>query len=182
MVTWNSHINAAAVGAILEDKELKMKIYNPSDSARNLKLNRKFTFSLTDDPYLFYKASLTGWNTIGFQELNDHEIKTEGDFHYPSKSTVVYLSKLEDTRETIVKDVLGRSRITEVKAQIIKKIGEGEHIQREDPFVDAMVYASRVHLADEEYQKKLKEKIYTILENQEGPIKGKILGYVEGCQ
>jgi len=180
LLTWNTHLNAAAVGALLEEDSIELKIYNPSDSAKNLKENNRFTFSLTDDPYLFYKAALTGHDTINFMEFEEDEIETEGEFFYPKKAARVHLCEVLEFNEVEIQDELGHSIVTNVSGHIIEKIGHGDYIQREDPRVDAMVHASRIPLAEGEYKKRLKEKIYKILKNQNDDLADKILKYIEG--
>ncbi len=180
LVTWNSHVNSSAVGARIKEQLIELDIYHPSDSARNLQDHPKFTFSLVDDPDLFFKAALEGQDQPGYEEISPKSIMEKAGFYYPKKASLVYLCEVFELSDYEIEDELGGATISKIKGRIIEKFGEGGYIEREEPLVDAMVYATRVPLAKEEYKKKLKEKIYNILENKEGKTAEKILDYLEG--
>lgn len=180
LVTWNSHLNTSAAGALIENDIIKLDIYHPSDSARNLRSRPEFTFSLTDEPSLFYKAALTGTNKSKYQEISEENMEEHADFYYPKKASVIYCCRVSDQHEHKINDRFGKSVISKVQGEIVIKIGNGEFIQRENPLVDAMVYATRVPLVDGEQKEDLKEKIYKTLENQEDEVAKKILDYIEG--
>ncbi|MFO7792397.1 MAG: DUF447 family protein [Candidatus Saliniplasma sp.] len=180
LVTWNSHMNTSAAGARLEEGFIELDIYHPSDSARNLRKNPRFTFSLVDDPSLFYKASLKGHDEPGYQELAEDLMENKAGFYYPQTASIVHLCEVSDLQDYELEDELGKTTVSKVNARIIEKFGEGRYIQREDPLVDSMVYATRVPLAEGKYKEKLKEKIYKILENKEDKITEKILDLIEG--
>lgn len=180
LVTWNRSINVSACGAEIEGDEIKLRIYEPSDTASNLEIDSRFTFSLTDDPSLFYKAALTGQNSPGVQELDDEELACEDDFLHPEYASQVYLCRVEGMDEECESDSYGVVDILAVSGKVIDKKGEGPFIEREDPLVDAMVYATRLHVADEEQRDELKQKIKDILKGEENDIAEKILDHLEG--
>ncbi len=180
LVTWNSHVNTSAVGADIEENQIEINIYHPSDTARNLRENHKFTFSLVNDPYMFYKASLEGIDEPGYNELGEDSMKCQDGFYYPIDASKVYFCEVSDRQNYEVEDELGTALVSKVLGSVVKKFGEGDYIQRENPLVDSMVYATRVPLAEGEYKKKLKEKIYKNLENQECELAEKLLDYIEG--
>ncbi len=180
LVTWNAHLNTSAAGAVIEKDTINLDIYHPSDSAMNLQGHPKFTFSLTDDPSLFYKAALTGSNKPDFQEIPEDNMERHAGFYYPKDASVIYCCKVVDHNEYKIQDQYGTSVISKIKGTVVKKIGAGEFIQRETPSVDAMVYATRIPLTHGEQKEMLKEKIYKTLENQEDEVAKKILDYIEG--
>jgi len=180
LVTWNGHVNTSAAGALIENGSIELDIYHPSDSSRYLKENSEFTFSLVDDPALFFKAALTGVNKPGFQEISEEAMDRYFGFFYPKKASVIHLCKVKEIFEYKVEDKYGESVVSKIKGNVIKKFGDGEFIQRENPLVDALVYATRVSLVEGEQREKLKEKIYKCLETQEDETAKKILNYIEG--
>ncbi|MGM0404710.1 MAG: DUF447 domain-containing protein [Thermoplasmatota archaeon] len=180
LVTWNSHLNTSAAGAVIEKDTIKLNIYHPSDSIRNLQKHLEFTFSLTDDPSLFYKSALTGSNELGYQEVSKVNMENQAGFYYPRDATVIYCCKVENIDEYKTQDRYGKSVVSKVEGIVMEKIGDGKFIQRENPLVDAMVYATRVPLVDGEQKEMLKEKIYKTLENQECEIAKNVLDYIEG--
>ena len=182
IVSKNHKVNVSAAGAELEKGIMKMRIYRPSDTAKNLENYNKFTFSLTADPDLFYKAALRGQNDPKIQELDDEELVRNNEFLYPEKASIVYFCKIKDREEISEKDKFGEVKILEIKAEIIDKKGSGDYIQRENPLVDAMVYATRKHVADEGQIEKIIEKVKNLLKDEEGELASKIIAYVEGTK
>ncbi len=178
LVTWNEHINASAAGADIEGHTISLDIYRPSDAAENLTSNDRFTFSLTDDPRLFFQAALTGHNS-GKSELDDRELHHEEEFWWPKNATSVHLCSVEKREETKMSDEYGETRLLAVKGTIEERRSQGPYIERENPLVDAMVHASRLHVAEGMQKEKLKEKIKELLKNEDGKVVRDIIDYVE---
>lgn len=180
LVTWNSHVNTSAAGADIDKDKIELEIYSPSDTARNLHATPSFTFSLVNDPTLFYKASLTGSNEPGFSELPENAVEERSGYYYPKDASVVHLCEVKEYSKHEIQDEFGKSVVFEVKGEVTKKIGKGEFIQRENPLVEAMVHATRLSLLEGKRKEKLRGKIYKTLENQNDELSKKILEYVEG--
>ncbi len=180
LVTTDHRPNAAAIGAEIEGDRIGSQVYLPSDTARRLDEEVRFTFSLTTDPGLFYKAALTGHNEPDKAELESQNLKDEGDdFIYPSKATKTYYCEVKRTKMITEKDDYGKANIKLIEAEILKEKGVGEYIGRENLLVDAMVYASRMFVADEEQKEKIRERVKSVLEDTESDLKEKILDFVE---
>ncbi len=180
LVTTNHRPNAAAIGAEIEGDRIGSQIYLPSDTARRLDEDVRFTYSLTSDPRLFYKAALTGHDEPEKPELEPQNLKAEDDdFIYPSGATKTYFCEVKRTKIITEKDDYGKANIKLIEAEVIKKKGTDEYIGRENPLVDAMVYASRMFVADEEQKEWIREKVKSVLEDTDSKLKGKILDFVE---
>ncbi len=182
MISWNGHVNASAIGADIDrdELELKFRVYCPSDTERNLRVNPRFTYSLTDNPRLLFKAALTG-NNQPVCELNKGEILAKDDFHYPRDATRVYFCQLKDSLHGTVTDEYGSSEYYEHTASILHHHGDGVSIGREDPHIDAMVYASRYNLVDgEKIKNEIRQRVKKILKGEKGDLTERILMHVEG--
>ena len=174
LVSWNHHINAAAMGVNIEDNKMSLRVYLPSDTGNNLELNKKFTYSLTDDPELFFKAALTGANT-GFSELEDNDIESEGCYFFPKKATQTFFCEADEIVKRTIKDRYGTSDVLDITALITGKKGEGEYIQRENPLIDAMVHATRYPIVeDEPTRDEIRRAVKTILVNEDGELARRI--------
>lgn len=177
LVSVNEHINTSAAGADTEDSSMSFRIYSPSNTFSNLSKNDKFTFSLTDDPEQFYRGAVIGHNS-DVQELPDDELKKDGEFRYPKEATKVFFCNIVDREIKTIKDGYGEADVLFVKARVKKTKGRGHHIQRENPYVDALVHASRYHMSSPEQKKQLRRKVRIILKNKEDNLSQKILDYV----
>ncbi|GEM_PF-1675762 len=189
LVTSNEVVNAAAIGADIEASKIRCMIYRPSDTARNLESEKRFTYCLTDDPLLFFKGALTGNDEPKSPELSEEELCLQDDFFYPKKATKVYFCTVDSTFEKYIFDEYGEARLKGVEGTIIceNKIREAQPLDREDPLVDAMVHATRLSIADEEKKESLQGKIREILaaeestKNHRKDVKDKIIEFVEGA-
>ncbi len=182
MVSWNHHVNAAAIGVGIDmnRRELTFRVYHPSDTARNLGVCANFTFSLSDSPELFYKAALTGNNGPG-SELSPDELVTEDGFYYPRDASRIFFCRLESTVSGFANDKYGRTPYGEHKAYILGTKGEGVYIGRENPYLDAMVHASRYHIVtDEGLRDEIRRKVIDILKDEKGGLADRIILHVEG--
>ncbi len=174
LVSWNHHVNAAAVGADIEKDKMSFRIYKPADTAKNLEHNSRFTYSLTDSPELFYKASLTGADSSSC-ELDSEEIKEEDGFYYPVKATQTHFCKISKITPGVVTDEYGTSEILDLEAEILSHKGKENYIQREDPLVDAMVHASRYQILDAPAMKdRIRRKVTETLKDERGELADKI--------
>ncbi|MFW6040740.1 MAG: DUF447 domain-containing protein [Thermoplasmatota archaeon] len=178
LTSWNHKINVSAAGGHIKDKNITLCIYRPSDTARNLEENDIFSFSLTNDEELFFKASLTGRNDPEYQELSSDELIEQNSFMYPKQASITFFCKIDDRTETVEEDEYGKAMILEIESTIQKRIGMGYYIGRENPLVDAMVHASRIHLADEKQNERIKNKVKEILKNESSHIASNILKHV----
>jgi len=180
LVTTNQIPNAAAIGAEIEGNRIGSQVYLPSDTGRRLEEGVRFTYSLTTDPELFYKAALTGHNEPNESELTTTNLKDENkDFIYPSEATKIYFCEVKRTKMITEKDDYGKAKIKLIEAEILKDKGTEEYIGRENELVDAMVYASRMFVADEKQKERIKERVKSVLEDTDSNLKGKILDFVE---
>ncbi len=177
LVSSNDWINTAAAGAEIEDEMIALRLYRPSDTARNLSHIDRFTFSLTDDPLLFFKASLTGHDT-GEPELKDAELVREGPYAYPERATKVYFCRVRSRKESTLHDRYGSVDILNVNAKIESVLGEGPFIDRSDPRVDAMVYATRYPIATGSQREQIKEKIEGLLQEDDSTVGRMIMGWL----
>ncbi|MEF8832946.1 MAG: DUF447 domain-containing protein, partial [Candidatus Thermoplasmatota archaeon] len=143
LITTDDRSNAAAIGAEIKGDKIGCQVYLPSDTGRRLDEGVRFTYSLTKDPELFYKAALTGHDEPDMSELTAKDLKNEGeDFFYPSEATKIYFCEVKRTKKITEKDEYGEAKIKLIEAEVLKEKGTKEYIGRENPFVDAMVYAS----------------------------------------
>ncbi len=180
LVTTDHRPNAAAIGAKIEGETIESRIYSPSDTAQRLDEGIRFTFSLTTDPELFYRASLTGHNDPDISELSTGDLKEEGrDFIYPSEATKTYFCEVKSTERIKERDKYGRANIKLIEGEILKERGVEKYIDREDPLVDAMVHASRMFVADEGQKEQIRKKVKFILQDNESDLKQKILDFVQ---
>lgn len=180
LVTEGYRPNAAAIGAEIDGDKIASQIYLPSDTGRRLDEEVRFTFSLTTDPDLFYKAALTGHNEPNMPELSFESLKYgDEDFLYPSKASKIYFCEVKRTEKITEMDKYGEAKIKLIEGKILDERGPDEYIGRENPLVDAMVYASRMFVAGEEQQERIREKVKSILEDDESDLKEKILDFVE---
>ncbi|MFO8109476.1 MAG: DUF447 family protein [Thermoplasmata archaeon] len=178
LVSRDGWTNTAAMGADIDDDLIRFRIFRPSDTAENLKKNKQFTFSLTDDPIIFYKAALTGYNSPQ-PELREEELIHRDIFYYPKKATRVFFCEVSSTREVSTRDDYGTADILEVKAVVLDTQGDGPYIDRDDPLVDAMVHATRYAIATGERKKELEERIEGLLDDLESPIARRIKEWME---
>lgn len=180
LVTNEDDSNVAAIGAKIDEDSMDSKIYMPSDTARRLEEGVKFTFSLTADPELFYRAALTGHDDPETSELSKDSLEREESFLYPKEATKTYFCRVESTKVITEKDEYGEARIKLVEGKVLEERGKGDHTGREDPLIDAMVHASRMYVADQDQRKAIREKVENILENDGSEVKRKVLDFVEG--
>ena len=180
LISSNKVINASAVGAEVKDDKLLLKIYHPSDTTRNLGLDSKFTFSFTDDLELFYKASLTGHDEPNEAELSEDSIFERNGYYYPKKATKTYFCKVIDVKVTEGKDEFGGYTIKRIRAKINYEEGEGKNLSRKNPYLDSMVYASRIPVSNNEQKTKIKKKVNDLLENKNDELAKRIIEYIEG--
>ncbi len=180
LVSKDTVINAAAIGADIEDSMIEFLVYIPSDTARNLDTGARFTYSLTHDPYLFFEAALTGHDEPRTNEIGDREVIADEEFFYPEGAAKVYFCEVDEVVKKTIRDKYGSSEVKEVKGKILRTVEDKKNfIGRDDPLVDAMVHASRISVADEPQKRQLYKKIKSILEDDESRLKKKIIGFVE---
>jgi len=180
LVTTNHRHNAAAIGAEINDDIIVSQIYLPSDTSRRLDEGVRFTYSLTTNPELFYKAALTGHNDPDMSELSSTELKEEeGGFFYPVEASKSYFCKVKSTKMITETDEYGEAKIKLIAAQTLKERGAEDYIGRENPLVEAMVHASRMFVADKEQKKHIRNKVKSVLDGVESDLKQKILDFVE---
>jgi len=180
LVTANHRPNAAAIGAEINDDLIRSRVYLPSDTARRLDEGVRFTYSLTTDPELFYKAALTGHNEPGISELSTEDLKDDGrDYLYPLEASKIYFCEVKLTHMITETDKYGEANIKNILAKVIKECGTEEYMGRENPLIDAMVYASRIFVADEGQKEYIRKKVKSILEDVESDLKQKILDFIE---
>lgn len=172
--------NFAAIGAEIVESKIGGKVYLPSDTADRLEEGKRFTFSLADEPELFFKAALTGNNRSDYCELKTSGYEVDGEFVYPKRATKIYFCKIKKTKLIEQEDEYGEAEIKLFEAEIIRKEGELEYISREEPHVDAMVHASRFNIADKEQKKKIQNQVESILSDVQTDLKKKILEYIQG--
>ncbi|MFO7991007.1 MAG: DUF447 family protein [Thermoplasmata archaeon] len=177
LVSRNEHINTSAAGADIEGSNLFFRIYSPSNTFSNLTKTDRFTFSLTDDRELFYRGALIGHDNE-VQELRNEELKKDDGHPYPEGASKVFFCSIIFRQIKTVKDEYGCSDVLFVKTKVTKSIGEGEYIQREDPHVNALVHASRYHIASPEQKKQIRSRVRKILKNEEDNLSQKILDHV----
>lgn len=180
LISSNKVINVSAAGAEIKEDKLLLKIYHPSDTSRNLDLGSNFTFSLTDDLELFYTASLKGHDEPSKAELTDEEIFERNGYYYPKKATKVYFCEVTDITTTEGKDEYGEYTIKRISAKINEEEGEEKYLTRDNPYLDSMVYASRVLVSNEEQRKKIKNKVKELLRKRDTDLAERITTYVEG--
>lgn len=180
LISKNTNVNAAAIGADIEPPVIESKVYRPSDTARNLEQGVQFTFSLTEDPSLFFRAALNGHDEPQTQEIDHSDLIVEDDFIYPKDVEAVYFCEVERVSINSVRDRYGSSELKEIEGQILKTIGKEEKgLGRGEPLIDALVHASRIYVADEKQKKQLRKKIETILKDERSLLKKKIIDFVE---
>ncbi|MFW5945691.1 MAG: DUF447 domain-containing protein [Candidatus Natronoplasma sp.] len=179
LVTDGDSPNAAAIGAEIEDERFGSRIYLPSDTGRKLEEEINFTFSLTDEPVLFFKAALTGHDESDESELSTDGLVEEDGYLYPVEATKIYFCNVVRTKVVSEEDRYGEANIKLIEAEIVEEKGNNGYIGRENPLVDAMVYASRMLVADEGQKVELKKKIEDILDESESELKRKIFDFVE---
>ncbi len=180
LITTNHRPNAAAIGAEINGDRIGSQIYLPSDTARRLDEGVRFTYSLTTDPELFYKAALTGHNEPDITELSIDNLKDEGqEFLYPLNANKIYFCQVERTKMITEEDKYGKAEIKLVESKVLKEKGTEEYIGRENPLVDAMVHASRMFVANEKQKKCISKRVRSILDDNESDLKRKILDFIE---
>ncbi len=180
LVTKENRPNAAAIGAEIDADKIGSQVYFPSDTARRLDEGIPFTFSLTNDPELFYRAALTGHDEPNMPELDLHDLEEKGErYLYPSKASKTYFCEVKRTEVIKETDQYGEAKIKLIEGKILEKKGEGEYIGRENPLVDAMVHASRIFVADGKQKENIRKKVNSILAETESDLKQKILDSVE---
>ncbi len=164
VVSWDDFLNAAAMGGDLEGKSITLRVYRPCDTAENLSVGSRFTFSLSCSHELFYKAALTGHNRTGYSELDKDELQKSEGYFFPKHATKTYFCEVIDQEETHEKDEYGEARIKRIRGEILEERGEEKGLSREDPLLNAMVHATRLPLADERQKRLLTKKIESLLE------------------
>ncbi len=180
LLSSDKFINASAAGADVKEDTLRLNIYSPSDTARNLSIGSKFTFSLTRDLELFFRASLTGHDEPEKIELSTDDMLEKDGYYYPKEATKTYFCEVIDIAEKEGEDEFGRYTIKKIIAEIISERGEKEYLTRENPYLDSMVYASRIPVSDEEQRKKIKKKVNELLKNKNDDLARRIKEYVKG--
>lgn len=180
LLSSNKFINVSAAGADVDEDIIRLNIYSPSDSARNLRVGSRFTFSLSQSLELFYKASLTGHDKSETAELSSDEILEENGYYYPKETTKTYFCKVTGIEEKEGKDEYGAYRIKKITAEINSEKGEEKYITRKNPYLDSMVYASRIPVSNEEQRKKLRKKVNSLLKDKNDDLAKRIKSYVTG--
>ncbi len=178
LVSTDGWVNTAAMGADVDEDLIRFRIFRPSDTAYNLKEKKEFTFSLTDDPMLFYKAALTGHNTQE-PELEEDELIDEDGLYYPKKATRVYFCRVISTEDISIKDTYGSAEILTVEARILRHTGEADFIGRENPLVDIMVHLTRYIISDDDKKEAIEGYVKSILEKEDSPTAEKIAQWME---
>lgn len=180
LVSWDPTINASAAGADRKGDHLHFLFYLPSDTGRVLTPGTHFTYSLCSGAELFYRAALTGTNAPDHQELEEDELAEKDGYIYPNAAEKVFFCEVASSYQRVERDVYGSAPVKVVEAKIKDEIGKGKGLTREDPLIEAMVHASRMHVADAEQKKELKEKIFDALDGKESPVASDIREFVEG--
>jgi len=179
LVSWNDHVNSAAMGAEIEGDQMHLNVYVPSNTYLNLNEAGRFTFSLTNSRELFYRSALIGHHN-DVCELGCSDLAKEDEFYYPVSASITYFCEVEEEKKIKKKDEFGETVVFRFKAKIMKKEGGGEYIDRDDPVVDALVFASRYHLGDEEQRAKIRKKVQDILKGVDGDVADKVREHVKG--
>ncbi len=179
LVSSGESINSAAIGAEIEDSTLGCQIYRPSDTARNLNEGSRFTFSLTDDPLLFFKGALTGHDSPTEEEIEPEDLEEKDGFYHPEEANRVYFCEVKKFGEMSQEDEYGEAKIKLVEAEVLDVEGEDDHIGRDDPLVDAMVHATRMYVADEAQREELEKKIREVLSDIDSRLKDRIIRFVK---
>ena len=180
LVSSNKVLNASAAGAEVKEEELHLGIYRPSDTARNLSIGSKFTFSLTTDLELFYMASLTGHDEPETAELSEEDILEKKGYSYPKKANKTYFCEVIDFEKKRGNDDYGEFILKKITAKINYEEGEEEYITRNNPYLDSMVYASRIPVSKKKQSKKIKKKVNELLKNKNDDLAKRITEYVKG--
>ncbi len=178
LVSTDGWVNTAAMGADIDEDLIRFRIFRPSDTAWNLKKNKEFTFSLTDDPMLFYKAALTGHDTQQPELLEDELVEEDG-FYYPKKATRVFFCRVISTKDISIKDAFGSADLLTVEASIVRDTGEADFIGRENHLVDIMVHLTRYIISNEDKKEAIKMYVESILEDDDSPTAKKLIQWME---
>ena len=180
LVSSNDVINTSAAGAEINDESLYLKIYLPSDTGRNLQVGKEFTFSLTDSIRLFYLASLKGHNQPEKPEVPKSKILEKDGYYFPKEAGKTYFCTVKNISKKEGNDKYGEFELKKIKAKIDKKEGQGDFLTRENPYLDSLVYASRIHVADEKEKEKIQKKVRELMKDKETELAKIIISYVEG--
>lgn len=178
LISLGEVVNAAAIGAeIRSSRRICCEIYMPSDTARNLEIGAKFTYSLADSHHLFYNAALTGRNQSGYQEIPDEQLCRMERYIYPKNAIKVFFCKVKEISKKKCKDEFGTVEIKKIEGKIKfdKKLKDGSPLGRGDPLLDTMVHLTRLDLAEGKEKKRLRKLIIKLLKSaDESPIKEKL--------
>lgn len=181
LISSNKTLNTSAVGADVSEKHLQLRLYHPSDTSKNLEIGSKFTFSLTKSVQLFYKASLTGHNESNQSELSEDEVLERDGYYYPKEATKTFFCEVRSVEEKEGKDKYGKFLLKSIIGEIKNQKGkEDEYLSRDNPYLDSMVYASRIPVAEKEQKEEIKNKVRKKLKNEDTVLAKKIISYVEG--
>lgn len=179
LVSWDGHVNSAAMGAEIEEENIVVNVYIPSNTYLNLKEEGRFTYSLTGDRELFYTSALTGHHD-DVCELGCSDLAKKDDFYFPTKASRTYFCEVLDQERITERDEFGTADIFQFKGKILRREGDGDHLGREDPVIDALVHASRYHLGDKEQKERIRKKVIEILRGEKGDVARKVREYVGG--
>ncbi len=176
LVSSDGHVNTAAMGARIQGDTLHARVFIPSDTARNLGKNHRFTFSLTADPELFFKGALTGHDSPGEPELEEDEMVSTDGFYYPKKASKVHFCHITSIIKRTVRDEYGRGELLDVTASILRVQGDERFIGREHPLVDVMVHLSRYSMVGEEQKRVMEARVKELSSDPTGK---KIMEWME---
>ncbi|MFW6083399.1 MAG: DUF447 domain-containing protein [Thermoplasmatota archaeon] len=181
LISFNKTLNTSAVGAEVSENHLQLRLYHPSDTSKNLGIGSKFTFSLTKSLQLFYKASLTGYNEPNQSELSEDEVLKKDSYYYPKEATKTFFCEVKSIEEKKGIDKYGKLLLKSINAEIKYQKGEKkEYLTRDNPYLNSMVYASRIPVAEKEQKEEIKNKVIKMLKNEDTELAKKIISSVEG--
>jgi len=164
--------NAAAMGITRIGSEIMIRVFEGSDTYRNLGLDTRFVIHLVplERELLVVEAALRGWGTG----------KPEFEFdRFDSFHGILYLVDVGDRifcrakkrKDIVVEDEVGSSAALEAAGEVFRdetRDGIRPIAHKDSPLVEAAVWATRWKAADKDRRGPLQDRVFQYLDEAEG--------------
>lgn len=174
VTTMNSLPNAAAIGIMLVDDTIQMKVFAGTNTYSNVKRNGRFAINFVNEDQLdlLTKAALTGHNSKEREFPDECYLYDEGIPHLAQIKNYL-LCEIEQSSEKQIEDKIGRCNVLKIRAKILKcVVGEdiSPIIMKENPLVEALIHATRYGISKGkvklDYRKKVKYYLDSAVDNK----------------
>lgn len=151
--------NAAPIGVICKSEtEVVLHLFEGTHTLRNIKSSGRFVVNILKDPTIFVQSSLGDLSGEYFNEY--------GHDFYIENASAFFTAKVSAMKIVEKKDDLGVSKLNIVNASLQEIIIKNRGIEPLNraiyAILEALVYLSRMNMADKKTKEKYRERISEI--------------------